>query len=244
MELEHSVVYGPVKSRRFGWDLGINLLPLDHKLCCFDCVYCQYGFTPGMKNDRYNFSSVGEINRAWENQVKICVARGIPIHHTTLSGNGEPTMHPRFADVVRGLTKWRDANRPEIKLALLTTGYRCSDSEIREAMDLLDERIVKLDSAVPEKWRSINRPILPLSFEEFKKSLCKITNLTLQTMFIQNWNDSEEDIKAWKTAIAEIQPMAVQIYTISRSPALANLKPVTQEFLQRLAEESLVIEAF
>ena len=248
VELESSIVYGPVRSRRFGWDLGINLLPRDHKLCCFDCVYCQYGFNSRIVNRRFQFPASGEILQAWKKKMERCAKDSLLINHTTLSGNGEPTMHPRFPQIVHDLVTWRDRFRPDMKLALLTTGYRAGNSAIRAAMDLLDEPILKFDCAIPHKWAAINRPLVPLSFQEFKQNLCKIRKLTIQTMFLQGWNDGKEDIQAWRQAIEEIEPVAVQIYTISRTPALAGLKPVEQTFLQNVAKQCsssrVRIEAF
>ena len=45
LPLETGIVYGPIRSRRLGLSLGINLLPTSYKLCSFDCVYCHYGRT-------------------------------------------------------------------------------------------------------------------------------------------------------------------------------------------------------
>ena len=39
-----SPIFGPIKSRRLGVSLGINLLPGDGKVCTFDCIYCECGF--------------------------------------------------------------------------------------------------------------------------------------------------------------------------------------------------------
>lgn len=44
-----STIFGPVKSRRYGNSLGINLLPDDHKFCNFDCIYCECGWTENTK---------------------------------------------------------------------------------------------------------------------------------------------------------------------------------------------------
>ena len=36
--LFHEIIFGPIHSRRLGISLGVNLLPVDGKLCSFDCV--------------------------------------------------------------------------------------------------------------------------------------------------------------------------------------------------------------
>jgi wyosine [tRNA(Phe)-imidazoG37] synthetase (radical SAM superfamily) len=50
--LQTGIVYGPVRSRRFGRSLGINLSPCGRKLCSFDCVYCHYGATERRSEER------------------------------------------------------------------------------------------------------------------------------------------------------------------------------------------------
>jgi wyosine [tRNA(Phe)-imidazoG37] synthetase (radical SAM superfamily) len=248
MQLENAWIYGPVRSRRFGWDLGINLLPLNRKLCCFDCIYCQYGFTPHFLNDRYRFPSAAEIINSLESRLEVCTKNGMQLRHLTVAGNGEPTMHPDFLQIAEALAGWRKQNHPQMRLALLTAGYRCGDQRIRKAMELFDEPIVKFDSAVPHKWLAINRPRVPLSFQEFQTNLTLLSGLILQTMFIRDWNDSEEDIHIWREAIEKIKPQSVQIYTISRTPAETDLVPVDQKFLRRIESLSsttgIPIQAF
>jgi wyosine [tRNA(Phe)-imidazoG37] synthetase (radical SAM superfamily) len=199
-------------------------------------VYCQYGFTPDLRNTYFEFFSPHEVVEGLEREFTRCETQGIHVQHATLSGNGEPTMHPRFAEVVNALVEWRNRTRPGLKLALLTTGYRYREQSIRAAMELLDESIVKFDSAVPERWQEINRPLVPFSFDEFKENLRKFRNLTLQTMFIRGLNDGESEVNAWRKAIEEIRPRRVQIYTITRSPAQADLRPVEAAFLREVAD--------
>lgn len=238
MQLESTLIYGPVLSRRFGLDLGINLLPLDRKLCCFDCIYCQYGLTPSFYNDRFHFPSASEIVTALQSRLTTLSKNGMHPKHATVAGNGEPTMHPHFVEIAKAIVNWRDRSQPQLKLALLTSGYKCGERKFGQAMQLFDEPVVKFDTAVPHKWLAINRPRVPMSFQEFKKNLALLPGVIFQTMFIRGWNDSAEDVKAWRDAVEKIKPRSIQIYTISRIPALPNLLPVDQDFLQRVASLS------
>lgn len=248
MQLEQKVVYGPVWTRRFGWDLGINLLLLGRKLCTFDCVYCQYGVTPPIEGRHLPASSmriitwrlpdVEQVVCEWEAQLKACALLGLKLIHTTVSGNGEPTMHPRFSELALGLTRGRDRHNCNVKLAVLSNGYRLYDPRIREAMFLFDEPIIKLDSAVAEKWKAINRPMIPLSLAQFIGNLRECKGIIIQSMFLQGWNDAQADLEAWRVALADIQPREVQIYTVTRTPALPAVEPVPDPFLQELAEDT------
>jgi len=238
MELESSCVYGPVWTRRFGWDLGVNLLPQDHKLCTFDCIYCQYGFTPPLRNDKFPFPSGSEIVNQWCKALQLSSARGILIRHTTFSGNGEPTMHPQFPEVAREVVKWRDRYLPEVTLAVFSNGYRVHDPEIRQAMSLFDEPVVKFDSAVPQTFRRMNQPLIRITPDALVNALRGWNRVMIQTMFIHGWNDSLEELELWRRALKEIRPREVQIYTITRLPAKAGLIPVQKQKLEQIAEET------
>lgn len=237
MKLEQRSVYGPVWTRRFGWDLGINLLPLARKLCTFDCVYCQYGPTSGIFRTKLLPES-DIVVAEWELQVRACQTAGMPLTHTTVSGNGEPTMHPHFEQFAASLVRWRNLRVPDMKLAVLTNGYRLNDPKIREACLLFDEPIVKLDAAIPEKWRMINQPLTPFSVERLIATLKECRGVIIQTMFMKDLNDADSDIRAWREALAEIRPREVQIYTVTRTPAHPEVQPVTDLRLLAIAEEA------
>ena len=249
IQLESSIVYGPVKSRRFGWDLGINLLPINQKLCTFDCIYCQYGYSSPLRSDKVNFPQTEEIIAAWQKQIEVANQKGIHITHTTISGNGEPTMHPGFTTVVEDLIGWRNHHVPEMKLALLSNGYRLQNPEIRKAIQNLDEPFIKLDSAMPEKLNLINRPLIAYSVQRLIENLKKCDRVMIQTMFLKGWNDNRWDILRWQNALLQIRPKSVQIYTVARSTPLAGLAPLSEGELLRIADETtrllnLPVQAF
>ncbi len=147
-------------------------------------------------------------------------------------------MHPQFDRLIPELISWRDKNFPFVRIALLSTGYRAKDLKIRSAMQMVDEPIVKFDSGDPEKWLRFNQPLVPFLFHEFVNDLKRFKRLILQTMFVKGWNDSADDLMLWRNCLKEIQPSAVQIYTIQREPADSTLIPVDNEFLLKVADET------
>lgn len=171
-----------------------------------------------------------ELSTAWESEA----VRTKNILHITIAGNGEPTMHPQFLEVVKRIVEWRNQNAPFVGLALLSNGYRIHQSNIRKALCLFDEPIIKLDCAVPEKIQSMNRPIAHFDLEQFIKDLKKIDRLIIQTMFLKGLNDQPEDLQRWIEALNQIQPCEVQIYTISRSTPVP-LLPLSNAELQSIA---------
>src|SRR5262249_4835627 len=152
----------------------------NRKLCTFDCLYCQYGFNSESKPKKSIFPKVEEILSAWKEKIQAAHQNGIIITHTTLSGNGEPTMHPHFVRMIAKIVDWRNQNAPEMKLALLSNGYRLNNKEIRSAIQELDEAYIKLDSAIPEKLNLINRPITSYCLPKLIKNLQKCGNIMIQ----------------------------------------------------------------
>jgi len=158
--LQKDIIYGPVLSRRLGRSLGINLLPTDRKVCSFDCVYCQYGrtteptFSPGV-DDLPTFSDVVAA-------VEKALKKPHTIDTLTFSGNGEPTLHPQFPEIVRSIKRLRDDFRPEVKLAVLSNSSRVMDSAIVDALSLLDAPMMKLDAGDEITLREINQPVARL----------------------------------------------------------------------------------
>lgn len=226
VSLETSWVYGPINSRRFGNDLGINLLPLKKKYCTFDCLYCQYGFTELHKTAADDFPSAEQIISCLQ-QFR---TKG-PIEHITVAGNGEPTMHPRFAEIARAIFDWRDQFSNETILALFTNGYRLTSPEIRSVIQNFDEPIVKLDSANMKTIMKLNKPAPGFDLSKLIQQLKDCKKIIIQTMFVKGWNDSMRQFESWVKALSFIRPVRVQIYTISRAPALSELQPVSSEWL-------------
>jgi wyosine [tRNA(Phe)-imidazoG37] synthetase (radical SAM superfamily) len=232
MDLESQIVYGPIWTRRFGWDIGVNLLPLTHKLCTFDCIYCQYG--PLTSTGKSRFPSITEVMTELSSKWESCINTTSENLHITIAGNGEPTMYPQFTELVEKLTEWRDQVAPDLRLALLSNGYRIHKSEIRKAMNLLDEPIVKLDCAISEKITSVNQPVFSFDLDEFIEDLKKCDHIIIQTMFVKGYNDGVDDLRYWMEALKRIQPSEVQIYTISRTPPNP-ISAITNRELQSIA---------
>lgn len=236
--LEADIIYGPVRSRRFGWDVGINLLPPRRKLCTYDCVYCQYGFTGHGSEGVVRFPDTQSVLKGWQERLTECEKIGMRIRHTTIAGNGEPTMHPEFAYLAERLIHWRNENAPWIRLAVLSNGYRIHLSEIRHALGLFEEPVLKLDAGDSEKLDQINQPLVRIDFASYLENLKKCRHVILQTMFLKGWNDSPQDLASWMKAIAEVHPESVQIYTLDRNPAMPGLQRLSNEELQKIARDA------
>ena len=141
--LFNSIIYGPIHSRRLGISLGINLMPTDHKICTFDCVYCECGFNSPCEHP--HLPTYEEYMEALETALQHIEATPDVL---TFSGNGEPTLHPDFLPIMQQTCQLRNQYCPQAKIAVLSNSTQLDRPDVREALQLADNRILKLDSAI------------------------------------------------------------------------------------------------
>ncbi len=236
-ELQDSVVYGPIHSRRLGCSLGINPLPVSYKFCDFDCVYCQYGWTPEKGNGEKLKRApelLNEIEKSFQYHRRV----GTPVKCITLAGNGEPTIHPDFAALVDGIINLRDSIFPDVKVGILTDSSQAHRPEIRATLEKLDDRYMKLDAGLRETIERINKPRGNFDFDRMVKALSQMSDIVVQSLFM--WgsfdNTTEAELDAWIEKIKMIRPREVQVYTIDRGTADPGLRKVPVERLREIAQ--------
>jgi wyosine [tRNA(Phe)-imidazoG37] synthetase (radical SAM superfamily) len=237
LPLQSGVIYGPIESRRLGRSLGLNLLPTDRKLCSFDCIYCHYGHTAikSMSVEEEAVPSVAQVLDAVEEALRAHQE----LDFITFSGNGEPTLHPRFPSIVMGVSRLRDELRPDAKLAILSNSTTAHLPHVREAFGVIDAPIMKLDAGDPRTLASINRPALEVELRTIVEGLKAISNLVIQSVFVDGkvTNARGDAFEAWLSAIGEIRPAEVQIYSTDRPVAEAGVERVPPPSLERIAAE-------
>jgi wyosine [tRNA(Phe)-imidazoG37] synthetase (radical SAM superfamily) len=236
LNLQSGIIYGPVASRRLGRSLGLNLLSTEKKVCSFDCLYCQYGFTQlkcsELKTGKY-YPSVEEVEEALNGVLSLL--NPAP-QYITFSGNGEATLHPQFPEIVRRVINIRDRMAPSARTAILSNSAGIINPDIRKAVMLLDERIMKLDSATEDVFRRYNRPRCSIYLKDIISTLESMPGITIQTLFAagKRGNYFPEHIDAWGDTVVRIHPQHVQIYSLDRSTPSADLIRVPHEDLNNL----------
>lgn len=232
--LQKGIIYGPLKSRRLGTSLGINLSPTKHKSCNFNCIYCQYGPNDETVNsyDPDNVPEVEEVRKALRE--KLGNLHGEP-DHITFSGNGEPTVHPKFNKIAEEVRKVRDEYSSESNIALLSNSSTVMNEEIRDAInnELIDLAEMKLDAGTPEKFKRVNRPTV--KYHKVLEGLEKLKSFVIQSIIFRGDVDNLEEAERWIQVVEKLGPEAVQIYSLDR-PTASNIRKVSREQLLGLKE--------
>lgn len=243
LPLQSDIVYGPVSSRRLGISLGINLLPHDYKLCSFNCLYCQYGWTPkptlSPTHQIKDLPRPQAVSAALQASLQRFAKRKQRLDCITFAGNGEPTLHPDLAEIVAEAKRLRDQYLPQVKLAILSNSSTVGKREVREALEMLDVKIMKLDAGSEEVIRRLNVPSPPFYIGEIVAGLKSLRELILQSMFVQGRvaNTDPDSLEQWLEKVREIKPTLVQVYTLDRHPAEKRLWKVNLPTLQWIARQ-------
>ncbi len=239
LPLQKGILYGPVNSRRLGKSLGINLMPTKYKLCSFNCVYCHYGTTDKLTMDSGDYLKDFPDFDAVVKIVQQTVKSSLEFDYITFSGNGEPTLHPEFSQLVDEVVKMRDRYKPKAKIALLSNSTGLIYDKIRESIKKIDLPVFKLDVGREEKFKAINRPYGDVNLGEIVGLLSNLSNICIQTILIDGnlCNISKEDLDAYFEKLKKIQPGEVHIYSTDRPVSNTEIKRVIPEKLEEIAKE-------
>jgi len=247
------IVFGPIKSRRFGVSLGINLMPLEGKLCSFNCIYCECGLTDERKKEKLKLFSASEINASLQSRFKALKTGGLDPDNITFAGNGEPTLHPEFETLIDNTIRLRDEFFPKAMITVLSNATRLDRSTVKNALLRIDNNVLKLDAGTEATFQAINRPTNSITLEKVVQELKNFGgSLTIQTMLIrgdvdgiQVDNTTEEELTLWLKHIQEINPKLVMLYPIDRQTPYRTLEKVREPEFRALVErvEAMGIKA-
>ena len=234
-----SIVYGPIRSRRLGVSLGVNLMPTTAKLCTFDCVYCECGWNQPVSHPQ--LPTREQVKAALESQLSTLDVQPDVI---TFSGNGEPTIHPDFLGIIQDTCALRDQYCPNAKVSVLSNSTQLGRKDVVEALLLCDNRILKLDSAIDTTMQLIDKPVNQhLTVAQIVQWLSLFEgNFTLQTCFLRGEyegrvidNTTPEELSAWYQIVDILHPKQVMIYVIDRATPLQTLSKVPADVMEAIA---------
>ncbi len=234
-------IFGPVHSRRLGVSLGINLLPADGKVCSFDCIYCECGLN-GDHRTRTSLPTREEVRTALEEKLREMQAEGTAPDVLTFAGNGEPTAHPHFPEIIDDTLALRDTYFPKAKVSVLSNASFITRPAVFEALNKVDNNMLKLDTVDEEYIRLVDCPAKNYSVATIIECMKAFHgNCIVQTMFLKGMyrgqdidNTSDKYVLPWIEAVKEIAPRQVMIYTIDRDTPTIGLLKATHEELDRI----------
>ena len=235
--LREETVFGPIRSRRLGSSLGINLLPTKGKLCNFDCIYCECGWNADGREDTV-LPTAAQVRSALEDKLTALLLDGTPVDSITFSGDGEPTLNPEFPRIIDDTLRLRDAFFPQAKVSVLSNATRVHIPEIFDALRKVDNPIMKIDAPTDALAALINRPSGGYSVERTVEALKKFDgNFVLQTMFLRAPGfdtGSPEVLLPWMDIVRTLCPRLIQVYTIDRPTPAYNLEKYTVDEMRSL----------
>jgi len=225
--IQHSLIFGPVPSRRLGISLGVDLVP--YKTCTMDCVYCESGATTKLTLKREEFFPTKDIISTLGSYLESAPN----LDYITFSGAGEPTLHSGIGDIIAFIKR----EYPQYKIALLTNGMLLSDQKTFDDVKDIDLIVPSLDAADEETFRKINRPPENFDFSGLVNSFHKFHKLShaefiLEIFIIPNLNDTPQSLKQFAKAVKFINPDKVQLNSLDR--------PGTEKWVSKMTEMDML----
>ncbi|MFA6997810.1 MAG: radical SAM protein [Victivallaceae bacterium] len=221
-------LFGPVPSRRLGRSLGIDTMP--HKVCSFDCVYCQLGKTTVKTLERKEYVPYDEIISDLDRYLTI----NRDFDYITFSGSGEPTLHNRIGELIEAVKK-----RTDKPVAVLTNGSMLWDASVRDELLPADLVLPSLDAGNQDFFEKINRPCPGLVFEHVADGLEKFSRqfkgeIWLEVFLIGGILDPYLQAETLSGLTRKIAPTRIQLNTAVRPPCESKVKPVSRANMTEL----------
>lgn len=242
--LFNSTIFGPIHSRRLGVSLGINLSPNDGKVCSFDCLYCEAGYNSQGKG-KSGFPKREAVKEDLRKVLEKMKENNETLDVITFSGNGEPTLHPEFPEILDDVLELRNEYFPSAKVSVLTNSTKIFTPAVAEALKKADNNILKLDSAVESTMQLVDQPQSPsFTVEKVVEGLKQFSGTgIIQTMILRGEHDGQKidnttpkELDALITAYKEIKPREIMIYSLDRSTPEEKLRKVEKDELEKIAE--------
>ena len=234
-----SPIFGPVQSRRLGISLGINLLPADGKVCSFDCIYCECGFNEDHR-PQLPLPTREEVAAALERKLQQMQEDGQMPDVLTFAGNGEPTCHPHFAEIIDDTIRLRDQYCPQAKVSVLSNSTMIHRQAVHDALMRVDNNILKLDTVDIDFIRLVDHPNGTYDVNAIIERMKAFNgHLIIQTMFLKGPgidNTTDHYVAPWLEAVKAINPQQVMIYTIDRETPDQSLRKATHEELDAIRD--------
>lgn len=219
-------IFGPVPSRRLGYSLGVDIIP--HKTCTLDCVYCQLGRTTNRTLECRDWVDPDSVLEELRQALSVKQS----IDYITFSGSGEPTLNAGLGRIIAEIKK-----TCSIPVAVITNGTLLYNRDVRENLREADLVVPSVDAASPRVFNRINRPHPDLRIKNILEGLEIFSRefkgaLWLEVMVARGVNDTCEELERVEKILEHVRMDKVQINTVTRPPADADIEPADAETLE------------
>ena len=239
-----SPIFGPIHSRRLGISLGINLMPADGKMCSFNCIYCECGLNEDHR-PKLPRPTPEQVSEQLELKLQEMVSAGQLPDVLTFAGNGEPTCHPHFAEIIDDTLRLRDRYCPKAKVSVLSNSTMIHRQAVHDALMRVDNNILKLDTVSPDYIRMVDQPTGHYDVHEVIDAMKRFQgHIIIQTMFMRGHsvdNTGDEYVAPWLDAVREIRPQQVMVYTIDRETPTLGLEKASREQLDAIRDRVIAL---
>ena len=256
----HHIITGPIRSRRLGLSLGVNLLPLQNKVCNYDCVYCECGWNTVAEAQPERMPTPEAVEEALDKALTELRQQGVRPDSITFSGNGEPTLHPAFASIVGKVKACAEKHYPQDTpgLTVISNATRIEVPEVAEALGLCRRVLLKLDAGTPAMYARINQvqkgfrlgtytqgEAAETYFERLIGNLKAFPHpFTVQTLLFRGEhqgaaidNTSGREWEAYVEKLLLIRPQGVMLYGLDRETPAKDLQKLSAAELEQKAED-------
>lgn len=255
--LDNRFVYAVISQRARGLSIGVNMNP--DKFCNFACLYCEVNRDAPGADRKVN---VRVLSAELQNLLALAFQgrlREFPgfqntpndlleLKEVALSGNGEPTLCPNFAEIVHEVVHIRSLGKyPFFKLVLITNASGLDAPEVREGLKAFtahDEIWAKLEAGTQKHMDRVNRSNVPL-----KRILANILlvardrPVAIQSLFplIDGEEPPADEIEEYVQRLSELktagaQISMVQVYSAHRPPHRPACGHLPLKTLSRVAQ--------
>ena len=199
-----------------------------------------------MKDDaETEFPERGLVFKFLEQRLKELTEEDYLPDALTFAGNGEPTLHHDFADIVDDTIALRDQYAPRARVSVLSNSSMIGDPSVFNALLKIDNNILKLDAGSERIFQLMNNPLVTVKFREMIEHLKRFEGkVIIQSMFLRGYfknqlvdNTTDEEIDEWLSHLSLIKPEMVMIYPIARNTPLHNIEKIPVSELEKIAEK-------
>ncbi|MCF8369378.1 MAG: radical SAM protein [Bacteroidales bacterium] len=243
--LFEDIIFGPVKSRRFGVSLGVNLLPVNFKYCTFNCIYCECGWTQKKQSEKIKLPTRDEVKQSLQHKLQAMKEGGDAPDNITFAGNGEPTIHPEFDGIIDDTIELRNLYFPKAKVTVLSNATLLHKKKVFAALNKVDNNVLKLDSVIEETFQAINQPASSIKVKTIIEQIKRFDgNQVIQTLFMRGVFDGKKidntkdvEVNAWLKVLKDINPQYVMIYPVERDTAAEGIEKIPKHELRVIADK-------